>query len=289
MTMRVPPPVVPPIASTARGGTGSAAQTGSAAGTPGAPGADKPEEPVEHHNHTSHRGHLMRAPPRDAKRQSVQGRKPPPRAPRPRGPRGPASADMAGDDNQIEHKEQEDHDDYDTRRMNPAFNKTMEGMERDSRDDSSGNEGARLERRFKIVKQGADLQRFRLGTALAPMSHPTMDKIAGELRSLVAGASTAAAGAGIQAKAFSAARGWLAAAGAGDARVTLATVRESLLKSTAPTGHPSLHTESARLWLPAFLLNLNKPRTPLQQQRAIETLDLMARATGRKRPGGSTG
>ena len=67
-------------------------------------------------------------------------------------------------------------------------------------------------------------------------------------------------------------------AGQGTAPATLAAVREALLAFAPAAWSEASRSESVRLWLPVFLLNLARPRTQQQLAQAEATLRLLQHA-----------
>jgi hypothetical protein len=74
----------------------------------------------------------------------------------------------------------------------------------------------------------------------------------------------------------------------GAAPVTLAAVREALLTASPADWSERSRSESVRLWLPVFLLNLSRPRRGAQLAQAQATLQLLERG-GISKPAGVSG
>ena len=283
MTLRTGHPVMPvlPVASVVGQ---KALLPGAANGTP--PTGPDAHAAQPHDSHGQHHGHRFGAPRNGGTpMHGARHRPPPPRAPQPRRPGPNASTSGPADSNAIGDERSED----EQRLSNEAGAKTLEGRgDRDSSGGGNSNEGQRKERKFAVVIGKSALTRSALQSRELV---PTTDKntLAGTAASLVAitrGTQPGLPGIGVQLGALMAARRWIATSGKGDARVTLASVRTVLQALGPPKSVPLPTAEAHHVWLPMFLLNLNKPRTARQQQQAVETLGLLERMTGRAKVDG---
>lgn len=73
---------------------------------------------------------------------------------------------------------------------------------------------------------------------------------------------------------------WMrAGSGTSSGETTLAAVRAALLAAGSVGAGSMAGSESARIWLPVYLLNLNRPRTLQRTQRAIGALDALRRTS----------
>jgi hypothetical protein len=75
---------------------------------------------------------------------------------------------------------------------------------------------------------------------------------------------------------------WLARRGPGESggSATLSSVRAALIDRPERSDVAQTERQAvANVWLPLFLLNLDRPRTPEQRQQAIERLDMIERKT----------
>ena len=291
MTLRPLPPIVPHVAALLPslpiiplpGQTAQIAQNvQNAAAAQAAADADA----ARHAHHGRHRGHTIGSARHGSTPMNTTRNRPPPaRAPQPRrGPTasGPANAQDPGSDEIYESKDVED-----KQRQMDVFAKTINQENKDdSRNDSNSEEGKRKERHFATIIKAPGAKRLSLPLLGTMPAAATLEAVAVSLLSLAAGPRLAPPGSGVQASALGAARRWMADAGAGDAQVTLAAVRSILLRSGATALQATEHGESTRLWMPAFLLNLHKPRTPRQQEQAADTLAMLERMARRLDTGG---
>ena len=157
------------------------------------------------------------------------------------------------------------------------FDKSSEG-DSDARD----GEGARDERRVLASVRWLDA-----GAAQPEAAAPALSEVIARLHGMSAGTAGGKPGDLSQGpRTAMTVAAWAETArkhlaGQGTAPATLAAVREALLAFTPAAWSEASHSESVRLWLPVFLLNLARPRTPQQLAQAEATLRLLQHA----RPG----
>lgn len=186
-------------------------------------------------------------------------------------------------------------DDYEERRHRSGYALRADASHRDDGQGGGGDEGERQERYFASIaakRPGPP----RAAAALAPAQQVVQsavatagaaEDLAAPLRALALGAQGDAGTQGMSGLLLRALRDWLARQGPGSSggAATLASIRAALLAGP-PAGAvaaPGARPPSALLWLPAFLLNLDRPRTPEQREQAIARLDMLLRASSRRR------
>ncbi len=275
MTMRPRLPVIPPtvIISPLAQNTDNRAEEDAAA-----------KAAAAHAHHGHHRGHRI-GPGRSGPANIMRPRPPPARALQPR--RGAAAAGAPGISEDHDDEMYESHDLDEQRRFMDASNKTInQGDKDDSSHDSNSREGKHKERHFAAIIKAPGTKRLSLPPLSSSPVPAKLEAVAASLLTLAAKSRPAALGAGVQSKALGIARQWMATAGTGDANVTLAAVRSTLMNAGVESVPEAALGESARLWMPAYLLNLHKPRTPRQQQQAADTLAMLERASMRLEGGG---
>ena len=237
-----------------------------------------------------YRGNALRAPPVGARPYSTRGmprNRPPPPPRRRRG--NPLQSD--GVDLDIRGLD-EDGDDSNpmalssqTGGFNLDTNRGSADAESGSGGEGSHKEGERQVRAFKVIRQAADEPALRLASAL-PVTHAVAAKLTlvqwvQALRRPALGgvAQPRSAAPSTVALAMQIARHWLTRTPEQRqaSPATLSEVRELLIQEagSAPNGHPS----PPPLWLPIFLLNLGRPRTPLQADQASQRLHMLERAS----------
>lgn len=281
MTLRTGPPVVPvlpaaSVVSTNANGAGAMNSTPAAG----------PDAHAAQPQHGHHHGHRLGAPRNGGTpMHGARHRPPPPRAPQPgRAATNSRAAGPADFDEDGIHQSDEDQ----LRRMEARAKTPEDRGDQNSDGGSNNNEGKRKERQFAAVIGKTAMNRLSLQT-WDGVSNAERSTLAGTAASLVAitrGTQAALPGIGVQLGALMAARRWMATSGKGDARVTLAAVRDVLQSLGPPKSMPVPSAETHHVWLPVFLLNLHKPRTASQQQQAADTLALLERMTGRTKVDG---
>jgi hypothetical protein len=151
---------------------------------------------------------------------------------------------------------------------------------------SGGEQGGQQDRKFAAIK------RLRLLDLLGPRPMATdgiqaamrapqpAEALTAHLSGMARGASAPVESNAMAAYVLRAAQAWLASQGPGTSggTATLSSVRATLVDSGGPAGAALTERHAAAcVWLPVFLLNLDKPRTPQQRAQAIDRLAMLER------------
>ena len=190
----------------------------------------------------------------------------------------------------VDRPEEEDvDDDFDSRRVKLGYAIRTNSSDGGDRERGAFDEGGHQERRFLMIQKTrrADLPSPVASAAarseLAALRNAgSIEVLAGRLQGVVRRLGALGGPAALPVFVLRAAAAWLARRGAGDSggSATLSSVRAALIDR--PERADLARTERqavANVWLPVFLLNLDRPRTPEQKQQAIERLDMIERKT----------
>lgn len=168
-------------------------------------------------------------------------------------------------------------DDAESTRIGAGLGEAQFDKDGDANSESRDGEGTRQERRVL-----ASARWFEAKAAQPAAAGPALGDVIAQLHRTAQGADGAPGQAPRNALTVAAwaetARKHLASQGTEPA--TLAAVREALLAFTPAAWSDAARSESVRLWLPVFLLNLARPRTKDQLAQAEATLRLLQRAGG---------
>lgn len=176
-------------------------------------------------------------------------------------------------------------DDGEARRL--RFGYALRGAEAQHGDAESGNddEGGRQERRFQSMRMTrgtskalASAEPLALRLRAAVQAAQTVEDVAALMRELARGALGPTEATGLSTLLMGVAMDWLAREGpdAPGGISTLASLRAALVEdasSAATDARPS----AACIWLPVFLLHLDRPRRPADRLRAHARLALLVR------------
>ncbi|WP_425258726.1 hypothetical protein ACPOLB_24785 [Rubrivivax sp. RP6-9] len=277
----VPPPTAPlPVAAAA------AVQAQGRAGSP-APNALQPRDDDPHnpaHGQGQRKGTQFKSP-RNHQPRTTQPARPPRNAPGPRpAPNAPSAADAPPSSAGDSPDSIDTDDDFETRRRHAGQSAGSSSSQTDT--GGGGEQGGRQDRKFAAIK------RLRLGDLSAPLlgatdgiqaamraPHPA-EALTAHLSGMARGASAPVESNAMAAYVLRAAQAWLASQGPGTSggTATLGSVRATLVDSGGPTGAALTERHAAAcVWLPVFLLNLDKPRTPQQRAQAIDRLAMLER------------
>ena len=160
-----------------------------------------------------------------------------------------------------------------------------QGSERDGTD-----EGGHQKRRFKSMRLSL-VMHPQLGEASPAVEQAlkslraanAVEDLARPLRTLVRHADTLAGHAPLQGLVFRAAINWLervttTPTSVSGGTTTLREIRSALIEGAeGALADLTAQQASANLWLPIYLLNLDRPRTAQQREQAIERLDMIER------------
>ena len=180
-------------------------------------------------------------------------------------------------------------DDFDSRRVKMGY--AIQTNASDGGDGERGafDEGGHQERRFLTI------QKARRASPPSPVASAaaqseiaelrkagSVEALAGRLQGVVRRLGALGGPTALPVFVFRAAVSWLARQGPGDSggSAKLSSVRAALVNGSERAD--AVRTErqaTANVWLPVFLLNLDKPRTPEQRQQAIERMDMIERKT----------
>ncbi len=170
-------------------------------------------------------------------------------------------------------------EDTESGRLGSGLGEALFDKGSDGHGDGRDGEGARQERRLLASVRWLDAKAAQPAPA-APVLSEVIALLHSMTRGVVPGTDGgmghAPRGAMTVAAWAETARKHLADKGATPA--TLAAVREALLAFTPAAWSEASRSESVRLWLPVFLLNLARPRTQQQLAQAEATLRLLQHA-----------
>ena len=282
-----PPPVAPlPVAAVPAVPAVPGTQQQARAASP-APDAlqardDDPHNPA--HGQGQRKGTQFKSP-RHNQPRSTQPARPQRSAPGPRPAPNAASAPDASPSGASESQDSTDtDDDFETRLRNAG--QGVRSMASESDSGSGGEQGGHQDRKFAAIK------RLRLLDLLGPRPMATdglqaamrapqpAEALTAHLSGMARGAIAPVESNAMAAYVLRAAQVWLASQGpaASGGTATLASVRATLVDSGGRAGAaPTERHAAACVWLPVFLLNLDKPRTPQQRAQAIDRLAMLER------------
>lgn len=259
--MKVPPVPGPPTALR----VAAVAPTGAV--------VQHPHGQLEGHHHHNHHGTHFHAPKPGQRGASLRSSGAPKKAAPQRRRRRAMNPEM--DD-----EEPDFHvDDAESSRIGAGLGEAQFEKGSDGHDDGRDGEGTRDERRVLASVRWRDAKEAQPEAAA-----PSLSEVIARLHGMADGSAGGTMGGlvlaprtGMTVAAWAeTARKHLA--GQGAAPATLAAVREALLAFTPAAWSEASRSESVRLWLPVFLLNLARPRTQHQLAQAEATLRLLQHA-----------
>jgi hypothetical protein len=181
-------------------------------------------------------------------------------------------------------------DDFDDRRARLGYSLRSNASQGGGGERSGTDEGGHRERLFKSIQLAHVLGVAGSGPAPAVeqalqslLTARSIEALARPLRSLVRDIDALGGPAPLQSLVFRTARSWLerqatAAPAASGGTTTLGAIRAALVEGGEPARDAVSEQQAiANLWLPMYLLSLDRPRTPRQRQQAIERLDMIER------------
>ena len=209
-------------------------------------------------------------------------------------PTGPASAPVSADgvvSNPSAETDIDDlGDDFESRRAKLGYSMRVNTANHQEGERGGTDEGGHQERQFKTIRMASVIKLLRAEPSPAVekalqslLTASSIEALARPLRSLVRDVDALGDAAPLQSLVFRAAKSWLqrqaaSSSGTTGGSTSLGEIRAALVESgdRAPAS-VSEQQAAAHLWLPMYLLNLDRPRTPRQRQQAIERLDMIER------------
>lgn len=182
-------------------------------------------------------------------------------------------------------------DDYEVRRHKSAFALRTHSSQRDDAERGNRDEGHRLERHIVAIRnalgemQGSEAATHCTGNRLAALegalgSRFPLHAMAFLMASQARVGAASGAPTGLPAMALLAARSWLGRQGFGlsGGSATLSEIRAVLMAARPPaTPTEPRRAAACNVWLPVFLLNLDRPRTASQRYDAMERARMLER------------
>jgi hypothetical protein len=273
-----PPPVAPVPAVPAPGQVGAPAPEALQA---------RDDEALHQTHGSGQRRRTQFKSPRNKQPRSTQPAKPPRNAPGPRpAPNAPGAADASPAGTGDGQFNLDIDDEEEIRRRQAGHGTGSLSSDSDTGSGGGGDQGGQQDRKFAAIK------RLRLGDLSAPRlvatdglqaamraPHPA-EALTAHLSGMARAATAPVESNAMSAYVLRAAQVWLASQGPGvsGGEATLGSVRAALVDSGGPAGAALTERHAAAcVWLPVFLLNLDKPRTPQQREQAIDRLAMLER------------
>jgi hypothetical protein len=223
-------------------------------------------------------------------------------SPGPRRTAGAASADVSNLNDGDTYEGSDAADDFDARRLRAGYTLHTDPSKRDDAERGGSDEGGTRERHFAVIQRarlsglpggapgetsGAVSGVAAEGARAALRAPNPVEALAAHLAGMVRGIAGPGEQAALSALVLSVSRAWLAGQGKGASGGTtrLADVRAALLEGCKlADGAQSQRLAAACVWLPVFLLNLDRPRTQQQRQQAVERMGMLERtvSSGRR-------
>ncbi len=257
--------------------------------------ADQHEQTADKSESSQTASAFFRAPRKNANRnsaapRSVQNRSGPLKS-RSSGIAGaPTSPDGEISNQSLEPTTDELDNDFDSRRMKLGYSIQTNAAPDQHGERSGTDEGGHRERLFKSISLFSSSAQLRAGPSPAVekamqslLSANSIEALAKPLRGLVRDLDALGNPSPLQSIVLRAAKTFLqredvVPSGVSGGSLSLSNIRAALMEGgDSASRKVTAQQGTANMWLPIYLLNLDRPRTPRQRQQAIERLDMIER------------
>jgi hypothetical protein len=190
-----------------------------------------------------------------------------------------------------EHSEENQHvdvaGDEEARRQRLSALMTVHASDREGAEQGNDGEGRHQERKFAAIrksnipaKRATEPEAVTRRVLAAIAAAASVEDLVGVLGGVTQGLPELNPAQGLLPLMLQVARTWLATreAGPSGGSATLESLRTALIQGVAKAaGSVDERHAAANIWLPVFLLNLDRPRTPAQRAQALDRLELLTR------------